>query len=233
MLHYPIKFTQDLAPYKELNVPHFHYKHNWLNNAYYFPFALKFNHTYYKYDNGTLVAFRILAYTIDDEHKNRFEHPLYFLVQLPNQPLQWISGFINRETKVYNSVEDYVTSGGANYVSLNWETWWVKYHTTKKHDDTHYFEGEFWTIKKGAVVKSASGAWYNALVMTEDGLFVNIAPTSYNSHWSEEGIYLDKMVATRTLLKDMTITDFENEPITIKMNILDNTPKYTKIMFVE
>lgn len=70
-------------------------------------------------------------------------------------------------------------------------------------------------------------------VATDDGFFVNIASTSYRSYQGENGIYLDKMVATKVLLKDMQVIDFENEPITIKMNILDNTPKYTKIMFVE
>ena len=159
MAHLPINFTQDLAPYKELGVPRFQYKHNWLQNGYQFPFKLQFNRTYYKHDgNGSLIAFRILAYTICDERKNDYEYPMYYLVQLPNQPLQWIKDFIKPNIKVYNSVEDYVTSGGAECVYLGWNNWHHNFDTYKIHDDTHFFNRDYWTIKNGAVVRSSQGA---------------------------------------------------------------------------
>jgi hypothetical protein len=233
MAHLPIKFTQDLTPYKELGVPCFMYKHNWLSNGYQFPFKLQFNRTYYKHDGNGLIAFRILAYSFCDERNNDYDFPMYYLVQLPNKPLQWIKNFITPQIKVYNSVDDYVLSGGGEYVNLGWHNWHYNFATYQIHNDTKFFNRDYWTIKNGAVVRSSQGAWMNMFVATEDGFFVNIANTSYRSSQGEDGIYLDKMVATRTLLKDMQVTDFENEPITIKMNVLDNTPKYTKIMFVE
>ena len=227
-------FTQNPNHYKELNIPRLMYKHNWLSKLYKFPFGLKFNKTYYKHDGEKLVAFRILAYTICDNKKNEFHYPMYYLVQLPNQPLQWMMDFITQDTKVYNSVEEYVLSGGADCVNLQWENWIAQFNVWSVHSDTFFFESDYWTIKKGAVVKS-KGAWMDNFVATEDGFFVDIAKTSYHSHYSEEGIYLDKMAATKVLLQDMDVVDFENEPTNIKItiNVLDNKPKYTKLKFVE
>lgn len=227
-------FTQNHNHFNELNVPRFNYKHNWLSKYYKFPFGLKFNKTYYKHDGEKLIAFRILAYTICDNRNNNYGYPMYYLVQLPNQPLQWSVDFITENTRVYNSVEDYVLSSGTDCVNLQWERWATQFNVWSVHDDSYFFEFDYWTIKKGAVVKS-KGAWMDNFVATEDGFFVNIAKTSYHSHYSEEGIYLDKMSATKELLQDMDVVDFENEPTNIKIsiNVLDNTPKYTKIKFVE
>lgn len=227
-------FTQNHNHFNELDVPCFKYKHNWISKYYKFPFGLKFNKTYYKHDGEKLVAFRILAYTICDVRPNNHTYPMYYLIQLPNQPLQWIVDFITQDTRVYDSVEDYVLSGGANSVDLCWERWAFQFKVWAVHDDSYFFEYDYWTIKKGAVVKS-KGAYMNRFVATEDGFFVNIAKESYHSHYGEEGIYLDKMLATKDLLQDMNVVDFENEPTNIKINInvLDNTPKYTKIKFVE
>lgn len=227
-------FTQNHKYYDELDVPRFRYKHNWFVKYYKFPFDLKFNKTYYKHDGEKLVAFRILAYTICDVTPNSYTHPMYYLVQMPNQPLQWMVDFIKEDMRVYNSVEDYVLSGGANSVDLCWKGWYTQLNVWNVHDDSYFFENDYWTIKKGAVVKS-KGAYTNRFVATEDGFFVNIAKESYHSHYDEEGIYLDKMAATKVLLQDMDVVDFENEPTNIKIsiNVLDNTPKYTKLKFVE
>ena len=220
-------FTQDQKAFNELKVPYFNYKHGWFSSQYKFPFDMEFNHTYYKWENGGLTAFRILAYTFnDDDCKST---TLNFLVQLPNKPLQWIVDFINKDIMVFNSVEDYVLSGGVKSVDLHWCDWCNGVDSMYIHHSP-FFKGDFWTIKDGAVIR-ANGAWCNRFVATEDGFFANIAKDSLAG--GENGIYLDKMIAIKTLLKDMPITDFETETITIKMNVLDNTPKYTKIQFVD
>lgn len=225
-----ITFTQNFTPYNELNVPKTHYKHRWFSGKYLFPYGLQFNKTYYKWENGGLIAFRILAYTFNDNQVGRLKHQLMYLVQVPNKPLEWINDYINSDIKVYNSIDDYIISGGTKSVDLDWRDWWRLFNTKHFHEDTHFFADSFWTINNGAVVE-ADGHWCNAFVVTEDGAFANI---STDSCWDkEQGIYLDKMLATKTLLKDMSVTDFESEPITIKMNILNNTPKYIKIKFVE
>lgn len=227
-------FTQNHNHFNELEVPCFKFKHNWISKYYKFPFGLKFNKTYYKHDGEKLVAFRILAYTICDVKPNIHTYPMYYLVQQPNQPLRWMVDFITQDTKVYNSVDEYVLSSGTDCVNLQWECWASQFNVWSVHDDSYFFEYDYWTIKKGSVVKS-KGAYMDRFVATEDGFFVNISKKSYHSHYGEEGIYLDKMLATRYLLQDMEVVDFENEPQNIKINInvLNNTPKYTKIKFVE
>ena len=229
-----VTFTQNNDYYNELNVPRFNYKHSWISKYYKFPFGLKFNKTYYKHDGEKLVAFRILAYTICDVKPNQYTYPMYYLVQLPNQPLQWIVDFITPKINVYNSLDEYVLSSGADCVNLQWQSWATQFNVWKVHDEDFFFENDYWTIKNGAVVKS-KGAYTNRFVATEDGFFVNIAKESYHSHYGEKGIYLEKMSATRELLQDMDVVDFENEPTSIKLSVkvLDNTPKYTKLKFVE
>lgn len=227
-----VTYLQDHKPFNELNVPNCHYKHNWLTKKYKFPFELEFNRTYYKYDGEKLIAFRILAYTINDNTTHNDKSSLIFLVQLPNQPLQWIVDFITPYIGVYKSIDDYVLSSGANCVNLCWQNWWCRFKVRNVHDDTYFFDDEFWTIVNGSV-RNSKGAYLNRFVATEDGFFVNIGKDSYNNHYGENGIFLDKMSATKVLLKDMNVVDFENEPITIKMNVLDNTPKLLKIQFVE
>lgn len=232
MTNYKVTYLQDHTPFDELNVPRCHYKHNWLTRNYKFPFELEFNRTYYKHDGEKLTAFRILAYTIDENTGHNDKPSLIFLVQLPNQPLQWLVDFITPYIAVYKSVEEYVTSGGAKAVDLGWLPWVARFSVRSVHIDTYFFDDAFWTIKAGAVVPS-KGAYFNRFVATEDGFFANIGYDSYNSHWGEEGIFLDKTTATHSLLDNMDVVDFVNEPITIKMNVLDNAPKLLKIRFVE
>ena len=228
-------FTQNHNHFDELEVPHFVYKHNWIIKFYKFPFGLKFNKVYYKRDGKKLVAFRILAYTICDVKPSPRVYPMYYLVQLPNQPLQWMVDFITKDTKVYNSVDEFVLSNGADCVNLQWESWASQFKVCKEGvGNCYFFDYDFWTIKNGAVVKS-KGACMDRFVATEDGFFVNISKKSYFGHYVEEGIYLDKMAATMDLLQVTEVVDFENEQTNIKIsiNVLDNTPKYTKIKFVE
>ena len=65
------------------------------------PSNLKFNKTYYKYENGKLVAFRILAYAVVGHVSSTFMK-LSFLVQLPNQQPKWIERFLTNDTKVFD-----------------------------------------------------------------------------------------------------------------------------------
>lgn len=227
-----VTYSQDHKPFNELGVPRCHHKNHWLSREYKFPFDLEFNKTYYKYDGEKLIAFRILAYTINDNTSYNCKTSLIFLVQLPNKPLQWLEDFITPDIAVYQSVDEYVMSGGANCISLGWQCWHYRFYVRNVHDNTYFFNDEFWTINQGRVMNS-QGAYFDRFVVTADGFFVNIGNDSYYSHYGEKGIFLDKMSATKVLLNNMNVVDFENEPITIKMKVLDNTPKLLKIKFVQ
>ena len=226
-----VLFTQNQSIFNQLNVPTFRYCHQWFKHSYHFPFSLEFNRTYYKYIGNKLSAFRILAYTIDDENSDKGN--LIFLVQLPNQKPQWINNFINRNTDVYASVDDYVLSGGTNTISLCW----CPIHKNLPmveifRDGRSFFTETFYTIKNGAVCNS-SGHYCNRLVVTSEGCLVGISTRNSSSHKGEEGVYMTKSDAMKVLLNGMEIVDFVDDPIKIEIDVLPSTPKYMKLMFVE
>jgi hypothetical protein len=227
-----IQFTQSNEIFDRFNVPYQTHCHQYFCLNIDFPFRLKFERTYYKYTGNGLTAFRILGYTIDDSDCSNYK--LSYLVQLPNQAPKWESNFISRRINVYASVEDYVISGGSNAVDLGWAsimaTQQVK--TWLGYNDRFFFKGEFYTIKNGAVCES-KGHYCNRLFVTKNGWLVGIAKKNMSGYQGEKGVYLDKADAMRVLLNDMEIVDFAEEPITIDITILPNTPKTTKIQFVD
>ena len=231
-----VPFTQQHNVFNELDVPKFKYCQDNFNSLICFPTNLEFNRTYYIYDNGKLKAFRILAYTINDEKDNRTN--LNFLVQMPNQEIQWLYNFLNQNTKVYDSVEEYVLSGGSNSINLNWKPLNEIFNmhkvglTSSGAFHGYFFNETFYTIKDGAVCES-KGHYCNGLIVTQSGCIVRISQRNLNAYKGEKGVYQYKSDAMKVLLDDMEIVDFETEPIVVNVNILPNTPKYVKLQFVE
>lgn len=227
-----ISFTQSQEVFNKVNTPEFSSCHSWFKLDIYFPFNLEFEKTYYKHNGNGLTAFRVLAYTIDDTDTNSYK--LSFLVQLPNQSPQWISKFISRNTNVYASKEDYILSGGSQCVNLGWGNLLSSNNVSywQGYEDRVFFKVKPYTIKNGAVCES-KGHYCNRLLVTKNGWLVGISKRNLNKYQGEEGVYLNKADAMKVLLDDMDIIDFEEQPINIDITILPNTPKYTKIKFVE
>lgn len=227
-----IKFTQNDEVFKKLNVPQFTHCQRWFSKEILFPFNLGFEKTYYKHNGNGLTAFRILALTIDD--KDCIKYKLSYLVQLPNQEPQWISNFIEKNTNVYASKEDYIFSSGSKTIDLGWGNIIQSYHVENwnNYNDRFFFKEKCYTIKNGAVCIS-EGQYCNRLLVTKNGWLVGISKRSLNAIEGEKGIYLNKSDAMKVLLDDMDIIDFEEQPINIDITILPNTPKYIKIRFVE
>ena len=225
-------FTQSTEIFNKFKVPNFKYCHQWLNHDNLFPMGLEFEKTYYKRNENGLSAFRILAYTLNDS-----THPytLSYLVQLPNELPRWINDFINPKTNIYASVEDYITSGGMQSVNLRWcnimqagiaKVW-------HGYNDRFFFKNDtFYTIKNGAVCES-DGHYCAQLLVSKNGWLVRIPKRNLNDYQGEKDVYLNKADAMKVLLKDMPISDFVEDPISIDITILPNTPKYTKVMIVE
>lgn len=227
-----ISFTQSSKVFNQFNTPTFKYVHQWFNRTILFPFKLEFEKTYYKYNGKGLTAFRVLAYTIDDT--NTSDYKLSFLVQLPNQEPRWISNFINSNTNVYASKEDYILSGGSQKINLGWNSLEYNHHFKfyNGFNDRYFFNENFYTIKNGAVCES-TGTYCNRLLISKNGWLVGISKENRSNYKGENGVYLNKIDAMSVLLDNMDIVDFEEQPIHIEINVLPNTPKYTKIKFVE
>jgi hypothetical protein len=227
-----ITFTQNNEIFNKFNVPHTRCCHQWFNLKQKFPFNIEFEKTYYKYDGKGLVAFRILGYTIDDSDYSNYK--LSYLVQLPNQAPKWESDFITTKTNVYSSVEDYVMSGGSQFVNLGWADIMTTQQVSTWHgySDRFFFKGTFYTIKNGAVCES-KGHYCNRIFVTKNGWLVGISKRNLNNYEGENGVYLHKADAMRVLLDNMEIMDFAEPPINIDITILPNTPKITKLQFID
>ena len=226
-----VTFTQSNEIFSKFDVPRFKYCHQWFNSNNRFPMGLEFEKTYYKRTENGLMAFRILAYTLCDVNT---PYTITYLVQLPNEQPRWIIGFIAPNTKIYASAEDYILSGGTQSVNLKWQNiyqmglgcGWRTYM------DRFFFKGTFYTIKNGAVCE-CTGHYCNNLLVSKNGWLVQISKRNLENYNGEQGVYMSKADAMKALLKDMTITDFAEEPISVDITILPNTPKYTKVMIVE
>ena len=227
-----ITFTQSSEVFDKFNVPYTKYCHKWFGLNIDFPFKLEFEKTYYKHNGNGLIAFRILAYTLNDSDCSYYK--LSYLVQLPNQAPKWEDNFISRKTNVYSSVEDYVMSGGSQFVDLGWASIMATQQvaTWQGYSDRFFFKGTFYTIKNGAVCES-KGHYCNRLFVSKNGWLIGIAKHNLNKYEGENGVYLHKADAMRVLLDNMIVEDFAEEPITIDITILPNTPKTTKIKFVD
>ena len=228
-----VTFTQSREIFDKFNVPRFKYCQRYFSKHFFFPFGLEFERTYYKRSESGLVAFRVLAYTIDDS--DCLSKNLSFLVQLPNEAPRWITNFITKNTYVYDSPEDYIISGGSNTINLRWENLLNggigEFYQGKS--DSYFFKHDtFYTIKNGAVCES-DGYYCGNLFVSKHGWLVQIPNRSLEGYHGENGVYLSKADAMKILLKNMTICDFAEEPITIDITIMPNTPKYTKVMIVE
>lgn len=227
-----ITFTQSNEIFNKFNVPYNRYCHQWFDNGLKFPFNMEFEKTYYKHNGNGLIAFRILAYTIDDSDCSNYK--ISYLVQLPNQAPKWESDFITMKTNVYSSVEEYVMSGGSQFVNLGWADITATQQVSIWHgyEKRYFFKGTFYTIKNGAVCESG-GHYCNRLFVTKNGWLVGIAKRNLYDTSGENGVYLHKADAMRVLLDNMEIVDFAEQPISIDITILPNTPKTTKLKFVD
>ena len=226
-----VTFTQSNEIFSKFDVPRFKYCHQWFGNNNRFPMGLEFEKTYYKRTENGLMAFRILAYTLCDVNT---PYTITYLVQLPNEQPRWIIGFIAPNTKIYASTEDYILSGGTQSVDLRWINIYQASIGCSWHNynDRYFFKETFYTIKDGAVCES-TGHYCCNLFVSKNGWLVQIAKRNLESYHGEQGVYMSKADAMKVLLKNMTITDFAEEPISVDITILPNTPKYTKVMIVE
>ena len=226
-----VTFTQSNEIFNKFDVPRFKYCHQWFGNNNRFPMGLEFEKTYYKRTENGLMAFRILAYTLCDTSN---PYTIAYLVQLPNEQPRWIVDFIAPNTKIYESAEDYILSGGTQSVDLRWINIYQANLGCSWHNynDRYFFKETFYTIKNGAVCES-TGHYCNNLFVSKNGWLVQISKRNLENYHGEQGVYMSKADAMKVLLKDMTITDFAEDPIKIDITILPNTPKYTKVMIVE
>lgn len=221
-------FTQSTKFFESISAPKVHTDH--IGDGIQFPRNLKFNRTYYKYEENKLVAFRVLAYAYTCIRQSLDIYGLSFLVQFPNQQPCWENSFLTTKSKIFNSPDDF-----------------IKHQTTGNCEVDLYWEiGRcvFSNLAYAAVIGPKGNVWlwsdtYNCPVNTfnasfthfvvcEQGLFIGI-PKSYCG----DKYYLSAEECIKDRLNGLEIVDFAEEPVKITINVLPNTPKIHTLRFIE
>lgn len=113
--------TMDKSVFEKLNVPSFsHVRINLNRGGFIFiPTQLELNRTYYKFENNKLKAFKVLAYAIDDRETKDIR--LNYLIQTPNNDVEWKYNFIAPKMSIYESKEQFISGGGNLVANMGWK----------------------------------------------------------------------------------------------------------------
>lgn len=224
--------TQSLSVFTSVNAPTCRY--DYLKSSFQMPSNLKFNKTYYKYENGRLIAFRVLAYAVVGHVSYDFIG-LSFLVQLPNQQPKWIEKFLTTTTKVFDSKEMFMTyQNNSNCcANLGW-TYCSHIYPNLNYAAVIGLRGKVfnWSDSQSCVVQTYSPI-FERFMVCEEGTFIYIPRERQCCNNTIERYYLSSQECIKDRLNGMEIVEFEDEPYTIKINVLPNTPKVHTLRFIE
>jgi hypothetical protein len=112
--------TMDKSVFEKLNVPSFSYVRIDLDtrSGISIPTKLELNRTYYKFEDNKLKAFKVLAYAIDDREMSDIR--LNYLIQTPNNDVEWKYNFITPKMSIYESKEQFISGGGNVVPNMGW-----------------------------------------------------------------------------------------------------------------
>lgn len=216
--------------FESISTPEVGYKNEYITDSQKFPTKLEFNRTYYKYEGGKLVAFRVLAYAYTQVGSSFDKYGLSYLVQFPNQQPCWKDSFLTQDTKIFNSPDDFIKhqSTGHYEIDLCWEIGRIAF------PDIAYaavigVKGKVWTwSKKYNCPVNDFNSVFDYFVVCEQGLFIGI-PKSYCG----DKYYLSAEECVKDRLNGLEIVDFAEEPVKFTINVPPNTPKIHTLRFIE
>ena len=224
--------VQSLSVFDSINTPSCFYDS--IGMSFQMPSNLKFNKTYYKYENGKLVAFRILAYAVVGHVSSTFIG-LSFLVQLPNQQPKWVERFLTNDTKVFDSKEMFIAyqSNSKYCVNLDW-VGCSNIYPQLAYAAVIGLRGKVfnWSDSQSCVVRTYSPL-FERFMVCEEGTFIYVPKARQCFNNTIEKYYLSAQDCVKDRLNGMKIVEFEEEPYSIKINVLPNTQKVHTLRFVE
>lgn len=171
---------------------------------------LELGKTYYKLTEKNLQAFRIIAIAVKTYGGKSY------LIQEPNQPLQWIDSYLNNRDIIFDNhldIIDYIN--GRNELNKNNYEEWV---SLKKQIPTSliYREGQFfhtWYIDK----------YYNPHVKPTRVKYLLILKDSIEICLEQENeCFNTEEECIANQLNGFVVNDFEQEVQNITINILPN-----------
>lgn len=192
-----------------------------------FPSHLKFNKTYYKMLSNQLVAFRILAISIDNSQVS-------YLIEMPKQEARWIKVFIDKNSIILSNRDDYYSYiGGNKSVNVNR----IEISDWKRFTKLLYENGacdnygnilRTWAVLKDSNQVTAIISTIKYIVLNEDGIFINLS--MHNGFRSKEECLSHK-------LDGFIIEDFEDDEtqieVEIKVSIRQSKPIIRTIHIIE
>lgn len=221
-----VTITKSLDFFQSINAPKLSCV-TYIRNEFKFPFGLQFNRTYYIHRKGQLTAFRVLAYAYKDMcPRGSGVYGLTYLVQFPNQAPEWINKFLEPNTQIFASVNDYIQHQGGGDMSqdLHWtcaRPMYVEY----SYAAVIGLKGKLWKWDYQFNQPNSNCSFlFKYFVVCEEGTFIGISEPDY---------YLSAEECAMSHLNGMEIVDFADEPVKVTINILPNTPKIHTLRFVE
>lgn len=121
MENYNLILTQSLEMFERMGTPTCK-ENDYIRLEREFPLSLQFGKTYFIYNGGKLIAFKVLAYAFYSRLTTYSKEGLSFLIQTPNEPLKWAEDFLTTNSVIFDSVESFMEHQitGKGNVSLDW-----------------------------------------------------------------------------------------------------------------
>lgn len=225
-----IQLTRNADIFDKYNVPTCDL--TFIRDSVLFPSRLRFGTTYYKYSNGKLVAFRILAYAVYSHLTTYEKIGLSFLVQLPNSDPQWIEDFITENTTIFDSKESFLAHqvyGNAD-TKLDWEIGRFIFPKLARAAVIGFY-GRCWSWNNDT--NKPHNDFYprfKHLFITDEGMSVYI-PKKTCGQFND--VFVNHEDCVKDRLDGMEIVEFADEPLEINIKIYPNAPKVHTLRFIE
>ena len=224
-----IELTHSADLFDKLQVPTCELEY--ITDTFDFPRHLDFNRTYYKLYENKLLAFRILAYAVYSRLTTSQHIGISFLVQFPNEQPRWINDFLGKDSKIFESKEDFLEHQitGDKSVYLDWSCSTYVFRQLKGFNSIS-FEGKVyaWSNSRNCPTNNFKPTFTRFLV-TQDTLFVQIK--KYKSGYDKT--YFTKEECVRDKIDGIEIVEFAEEPIEMNITILPNTKVTHTLRFIE
>lgn len=224
-----IQLTKSFEPFDALNTPSCDI--SFVGDNIRFPRLLQFNRTYYKKIGNKLTAFRILAYAIYSKLTTYEKVCLTYLVQLPNEDPQWEEDFIDQNTCVFNSKEDFmrhqITPCNINF---DWQCGRIVFPTLARAAVIGFYGLCYsWSNSQNRPTNDFYPTFTRFMVV-QNTLFVHIRK---NTCGRDGEVFLTKEECVASRLDGMEIVEFCDEPIDLNITILPNKKVTHTLHFVE
>lgn len=195
-----------------------------------FPTHLCMGKIYYGMYDNKLTAFKILAYAVYSTYFHYQHIGVSYLVQFPGEEPRWIKDFLDVNTRIFESKEDFLAhqiKGNYN-VDLHWLS---HVHLSEiTHSNAICLVGKCYVWNKTRLMP------YNEFLplmlqfmVIDDTLYIRVSKT-----YSNDKVYLTKEECVADNLNNLDIVEFADEPIIeVKVNFATERKVVHTLRFIE